>query len=91
VFSKCYKFLKQNNCFQGESTRNFINEKYYVLQHRVNSQFCFQKPSAKNWLILRGFTSVRQKLRPVLKFLFPFYLTLYHGLVPLSQTPTRKY
>jgi hypothetical protein len=84
-------FFTLNNCFQGESTRNFNNENYYVLHHRVNLQSCFQKHFPKNWLFMRGFISGRQNLRPVLKFLFPIYLTLYHGLVPLYQAPTTKY
>ena len=63
-------FSKQNNCFQGESTRNFDNENYCVPHHGVNLQSCFKKPSAKNWFFLRSFTSGRQKLRPYVTGLF---------------------
>ena len=43
-------------------------------------------------LFLRNFTSGRQKLRSVLKFLFPIgYLPLYYGLSSLSQAPTTNY
>ena len=84
-------FFTQNNCLQGERTRHFNNEYYCVLHHRVNLQSCLQKPSAKNWLFIRSFTSGGQKIRPVLKFILPIYLTLYHGLVSLYQTQTTKY
>ena len=81
-------FFTQNNCFQGASARNFNNENYYVLHHRVNLQSCFQKPSAKTWLFLRSFTSGRQKLRPVLKFLSPFtwlYITVWFLCLRIQQ------
>jgi len=84
-------FFTQNNCLQGERTRYFNNDHYCVLHHRVNLQSCLEKLSAKNWLFIRSFISGHQKIPPVLKFLFPIYLTLYHGLVSLSQAPTTNY
>ena len=42
-------------------------------------------------LFLRSFTSGRQELRSVLKFLFPIYLILYNDLISLSQAPTTNY
>ena len=62
----------QNNCFQGENTRHFKIEIYYVLHNRENLQSFFKIPSAKHSLFLRSFISGRQKLCPVIKFLFPF-------------------
>jgi hypothetical protein len=84
-------FLTQNNCFHVESTRHFNNENYCVLPHRVKLQSSFKIISVKNSLFLRSFTSGRQKIGPVLKFLFPIYLILFHDLVFSIQAATNQY
>ena len=84
-------FFTQNNCLQGERTRYFNNDHYCVLHHRVNLRSCLEKLSAKNWLFIRSFISGHQKIPPVLKFLFPIYLTLYHSLISWTQAATTQY
>jgi len=84
-------FLTQNNCFHVESTRHFNNENYCVLHHRVKLQTSFKITSVKNSFFLRSFTSGRQKIDAVLKFLFPIYLILFHDLVFSTQAATTQY
>ena len=83
-------FFTQNNCFQGESTRHFNNENYCFLHNRVILQSCFKTPSGKDSLFLRSFTS-RQKIRPVLKFLFSLNLLYIRVSFSWTQAATTQY